>query len=599
MPLKADAHGRIGWRWMILPSSPSGSWRVVVRCHRGKRHARKVVTFLVITRSRRAKGPIGDPTSVGALLGEPAGKGGGVCGPFEPGQCTCLAFQKRSDVYYKAVAHGVPAGGTRAAGRQFYVWDGEQWLVNARRAGIPTGSQPVAGALVVWGVPNSAAYGHVAYVERATSATHVLVSECGFRLPRPLSDAVGEPAGRPAPPRLRIRGACRRRSGAFAGERALGPGGSGEPPEEEGEALGGGFGELPSIAINPSSGLATAVAEGPSNSLYAYWQKPGGSWLGPLGIDGGKPGIAYSAPSIAINPSSGLATAVAEGPSNSLYAYWQKPGGSWLGPLGIDGGKPGIAYSAPSIAINPSSGLATAVAEGPSNSLYAYWQKPGGSWLGPLGIDGGKPGIAYSAPSIAINPSSGLATAVAEGPSNSLYAYWQKPGGSWLGPLGIDGGKPGIAYSAPSIAINPSSGLATAVAEGPSNSLYAYWQKPGGSWLGPLGIDGGKPGIAYSAPSIAINPSSGLATAVAEGPSNSLYAYWQKPGGSWLGPLGIDGGKPGIAYSAPSIAINPSSGLATAVAEGPSNSLYAYWQKPGGSWLGPLGIDGGKPGIAY
>ena len=152
----------------------------MVSCHRGRRNARKVVTFLVVTRSRRPKGPIGDSASVRALSGEPAGKGGGVCGPFEPGQCTCLAFQKRPDVYYGAVAHGVPAGGTRAAGSQFYVWDGEQWLVNARRAGIPTGSQPVAGALVVWGVPNSAAYGHVAYVERATSATHVLVSECNY-----------------------------------------------------------------------------------------------------------------------------------------------------------------------------------------------------------------------------------------------------------------------------------------------------------------------------------------------------------------------------------------------------------------------------------
>ena len=128
--------------------------------------------------ARRGRSEI--PRQFGLCQANRAGKGGGVCGPFEPGQCTCLAFQKRPDVYYGAVAHGVPAGGTRAAGPEFYVWDGEQWLINARRAGIPTGSQPIAGALVVWGVPNSAAYGHVAYVERATSSTHVLVSECNY-----------------------------------------------------------------------------------------------------------------------------------------------------------------------------------------------------------------------------------------------------------------------------------------------------------------------------------------------------------------------------------------------------------------------------------
>ena len=61
-------------------------------------------------------------------------------------------------------------------------------------------------------------------------------------------------------------------------------------PGGSGSSLGG----YPSIAFNPSTGLATAVAEGPSNSLYAYWQNSvNGQWSGPLGIDGGKAGIAY------------------------------------------------------------------------------------------------------------------------------------------------------------------------------------------------------------------------------------------------------------------------------------------------------------------
>jgi hypothetical protein len=164
-------------------------------------------------------------------------------------------------------------------------------------------------------------------------------------------------------------------------------GGSGSSPAP------GGAG--PSVAVNPSTGLAVAVAEGPSNSLYAYSQNANGQWSGPVGIDGGNPRIAYSAPSVAVDPSTGLAVAVAEGPSNSLYAYWQNGNGSWSGPLGIDGGRAGIGYSPPSVAVNPSDGLAVAVAEGPSNSLYAYWQNANGQWSGPVGIDGGAPGIAY------------------------------------------------------------------------------------------------------------------------------------------------------------------------------------------------------------
>lgn len=59
---------------------------------------------------------------------------------------------------------------------------------------------------------------------------------------------------------------------------------------------------------------------------------------------------------------------------------------------------------------------------------------------------------------------------------------------------------------------------------------------------------------------------------------------------------GSGGTKPG---AGPSIAINPATGLAYAVTEGPNNSLYAYWENSNGQWTGPLGIDGGKAGIAY
>ncbi|MEV4420001.1 CHAP domain-containing protein [Patulibacter sp. NPDC049589] len=179
--VKATKKGRASWRWQILPTSPSGTWRFKVTCTKGKAKGVATRRVLVVTGNKTGKGPIGDPASLANPDGEIAGLGGDDCGPFNSPplkQCTCLAWQKRRDVYDTSVARGVPSGGGRGGG--YYVWDGGQWLVNARRGGFPTGSQPVAGALVVWGVPNSASYGHVAYVERVESPSRVIVTECNY-----------------------------------------------------------------------------------------------------------------------------------------------------------------------------------------------------------------------------------------------------------------------------------------------------------------------------------------------------------------------------------------------------------------------------------
>jgi surface antigen len=352
----------------------------------------------------------------------------------------------------------------------------------------------------------------------------------------------------------------------------------------------------PSIAANPKTGLGVAAADGPSDSLYVYWQNSTGLWQGPYGLDSGAPGIAYSAPAVGVSPKTLLPVVAAEGPSHSLYVYWEDSSGQWLGPLGLDGGRAGIAYSAPAVAFG-SNGLPVVLAEGPSNSLYAYWENSNGLWSGPLGVDGGRAGIAYSAP--AMSSQYGLPAAVAVGPSNSLYAYWQNSNGSWSGPLGVDGGHGGIAYSAPAEAENPSSKLPTVLADGPSDSLYAYWENSNGQWSGPLGVGGGHGGIAYSEPAIAYNGTTGLPVALAVGASNSLYTYWQNSNGQWVGPGALDNSTPGIAYSPPAETANARTGLPFALVVGPSNSLYAYWQNSNGQWSGPLGVDGGIGCIAY
>ena len=562
--VRTDTRGRVAWRWLILPSSPSGTWRITVVCQHGHLRGSGTTSILVVTASKHSKGPIGDPHSLENPHGTVAGQGGGVCGPFEPGQCTCLAYQKRPDVYNTGVAHGIPAGGTRAAGTAFYVWDGEQWLVNAQRAGIPTGSEPVAGALIVWGIPNSAAYGHVAYVEQASSPTHVLVNECNYDFhghcrtiwenPQAAANLQGYIYGGPAG------------NGPGSGGPGPAPGPGGGPPEPPSAA----YGSMPAIAVGPS-GLPTVVAQSPSNSLDAYWETPDAQWHGPLGIGTG--GSTYSAPSIGAS-AAGYPVVAAEGPSNSLYVYWETSDAQWHGPLGI--GAAGSTYSAPSVGVG-SSGLPTVVVQGPSNSLYAYWETGDAQWHGPLGIGAG--GSTYSAPSV-----TSASTVVVQGPSNSLDAYWETPDAQWHGPLGI--GPAGSTYSAPSAATS-GSGLPTVAVQGPSNSLYAYWETSDAQWHGPLGIGPG--GSTLSAPSVAVG-SSGLPTVGAAGPSNSLDLYWETGDAQWHGPLGVGAG--GSTFSAPSLAASPS-GLPVIATQGPSNSLYAYWETPDAQWHGPLGVGAG------
>jgi hypothetical protein len=297
--------------------------------------------------------------------------------------------------------------------------------------------------------------------------------------------------------------------------------------------------------VNDSNGAATAAVQGPNNKFYAFGQRTDSSWVGPITV--GKTGIAYSDPALYINQSDGTATVVAQGPNNSLYGYGQRIDGSWVGPNQVGTGKTGIVYSAPAIAMNPVTGLGEAVAEGPKNSLYYYWQKSDGSWMGPLGILGGIPNIAYSTPSMAIS-SDGSATLLVQGPNNSMTAIGQRSDGSWVGPLAVNSGRTGYVYSAPSLALINSNGLAEAVAEGPKNSLYYYWQNSDGSWSGPWGMIGGNPNLDYSVPSFDLSNLDATATLLFEGQNNSLQFIGQRNDFSWVGPIGIAGGRTGIAY---------------------------------------------------
>ena len=167
-------------------SARPGAWRVSARCAQpsGPDLASSVTAF-VSPAGRAGTGPLAtrrdirvrrvSPFADRGRAGRASGRGAGA-NPFDPRQCTSLAYDRRQDVYDRAVAAGVRPNGLvpNPAFSEDYVWNGRRWAENARRGGIPTGTQPVAGALFVSTTGN---YGHVAYVEQVFGDGSFQISE--------------------------------------------------------------------------------------------------------------------------------------------------------------------------------------------------------------------------------------------------------------------------------------------------------------------------------------------------------------------------------------------------------------------------------------
>ena len=238
--------------------------------------------------------------------------------------------------------------------------------------------------------------------------------------------------------------------------------------------------------------LNTLAVQGPGNSTYIYWQLTNAQWYGPYGV--GARGSSFSAPSVAISPTTSLPTLAVEGPNNSTYVYWEAANAQWYGPLGVGGY--GSSFSAPSIADSPTNGLPTVAVQGPNNSTYVYWEANNAQWYGPLGA--GPYGSSFSAASIADSPTTGLPTVAVQGPNHATYVYWEANNAQWYGPLGV--GPFGSSLSAPSIADSQVNGLPTVAVQGPNNSTYVFWEAANAQWYGPLGVGGY--GSSFSAPSL-------------------------------------------------------------------------------------------------
>jgi hypothetical protein len=340
-----------------------------------------------------------------------------------------------------------------------------------------------------------------------------------------------------------------------------------------------------SQAVSPVNGSINVAAQGPSHTLYFYWELESsgsytGVWHGPLGI--GAPGSTFSAATIVAQgngSAGGLGNfdIAVQGPSHTGDLYWDISG-KWYGPYQFAG--PGTVFGTPGMAEDSQGNLQIAV-QGPSNTLYVYWNTSG-AYYGPLGIGG--PNSTFSAPAMSSNGDEVYATV--QGRNHDLESYYVYDGGPTLN---NGHGQPwSSAYdiSNDNTAFDsPWAGSSGAIFQGPNNSLY---QAANFFAVQLTQIRGA--GTTYSTPS-ALGTGDYI---TAEGPSNTLYWYFNDVKTDTLdGPLQIGGA--GSTWSAPSL-IQDNVGNYDIAVQGAGNALYEYWVV-GGVPHGPLGI--GAPGSTF
>ena len=340
-----------------------------------------------------------------------------------------------------------------------------------------------------------------------------------------------------------------------------------------------------SQAVSDANGSINVATQGPSHSLYFYWELEDSSgnytgvWNGPLGI--GRPGSTFSAPTIISqanggsgSPGYGNFDIAVQGPSNTGDLYWDISG-TWYGPYQFAG--PGTVFGTPGM-IEDSQGNLQITVEGPGNTLYAYWNTTG-SFYGPLGIGG--PNSTFSAPEMSISGNS--VHAVVQGRNHDVEDYFVYNDGNpadakpWSSAFDMSNDNTGWD--------TPWAGYAGAIFQGPNNSLYQ-----GTNFFGIQLTQIRGAGTTYSTPSALYTGQ----YITAEGPSNTLYWYfYDNNTGRLDGPLQIGG--IGSTWSAPSL-ISDDNGNYDIAVQGANHALYEYFII-GGVVHGPLGI--GAPGSTF
>ncbi len=167
-----SAGAPIRMSWVVDRNAARTTWAVRATCiPQGAKRPLPIATTTLHVSGSRAGGrglvATGSLRSDLAPVGPPTngiGRGGnGVFGQAR-GQCVWWADQMRPDIWIAAVRAGVAEQGRASSNPDDMVWDAWRWLDNAKRAGLPTGTRPVAGSIVVFARAQQRVWGHVAYV---------------------------------------------------------------------------------------------------------------------------------------------------------------------------------------------------------------------------------------------------------------------------------------------------------------------------------------------------------------------------------------------------------------------------------------------------
>ncbi len=172
--LTTSAKGDGLWEWQINGKVPSGRWTLRASCSlRGPSKPAEDERSFNAPRGAGKGSEVGlfVPGSVHArgivIKGSSGGDGGGANGRYPRDQCTWWVANARPDLPYFPGQSG----------------DALNWATSARRHHIPTGTEPVPGAVAVFqpGEAGAGEFGHVAYVLSVDTSTHTIrVSEENF-----------------------------------------------------------------------------------------------------------------------------------------------------------------------------------------------------------------------------------------------------------------------------------------------------------------------------------------------------------------------------------------------------------------------------------
>jgi hypothetical protein len=226
------------------------------------------------------------------------------------------------------------------------------------KGGIPTGSQPVAGALVVFGVPNAASYGHVAYVDAATSPTHVEISECNYDWMGGRRTIWENPEAQSEPLQGYIYGGS---AGNGLGSASTTPGGSGTGGPPSGD---------PAAVVNSATNMNVFYGDASGDLVNMYWTNTGG-WVQQVLVGGGVAGD----PAAVVNSATNMNVFYRDTSGDLVNEYWTNTGG-WVKQVLTNGGVAGDVAAV----VNSSTNMNVFYRDTSGDLVNMYWTNTGG-WV--------------------------------------------------------------------------------------------------------------------------------------------------------------------------------------------------------------------------